>query len=324
MKKIGFYFGERENAVNFYRQNRFAEILKEDYEIEFPKTQCAESILDYDAIAFKNLPMNIMYAQQVLYNAELRGAKIIIDLDDDYLAIPEENMAYKAFASEEFQFIFRLFLEKAERVIVSTEYLKYKYEELCKNIFVLPNMIDMDWFNEKIRNVTPLKPKALMRGRARVAWGGGGLAHRNEFKYLQEIINITKKYDIELDIIGIDPLDLHKFEINWDCVNLYGFMPLQHYYRFVYHRNYDLMCAPLDDIEFNKSKSDIKILEAYALNNNCGCVCSNVEPYKGYKYAGMGLEEALSNIKELQEATKEYAEKKFMNKDLVRSAYANL
>ena len=237
---------------------------------------------------------------------------MVRSFDDDYFNVPKTNIASDFFNDRQYINIYTEFLERADRLIVSTEYLKEKFLKYNSNIKVLHNQVNLRWFKDNVYHHVVCSKKNI-----RIAWGGAGLCHRDEFEQLRKLLETP---DIEIDLIGVDPFDLGEFDIDWGRVNIFGWMPLKQYYRFIWHRNYDLMYAPLADNEFNKSKSDIKILECMASCQDCGAVTDGYA-YKDYKFNGMGIQHALDNIKEYKEATREYVNARLLNTENVKEAY---
>jgi O-antigen biosynthesis protein len=239
-----------------------------------------------------------------------------MDVDDDIFNIPETNQAYEALHDENYLRYYEAFLGEADRIICSTQNLRSKLIRYNENTAIMPNFIDMDWVKENVYG-TPIGKKDKLR----IAWGGAGICHRDEFIYLKKLLEFK---DVEIDLLGIDPMDLKNFNVDYGRVNVFGWMPVMQYFRFLRHRNYDLMYAPLDESEFNEAKSHIKILECGAILENCGCVCpTKVAEYKNYGLCGVDIEEAIKNIGSFQIATKEYTEQFMLhnNQQIIKEAY---
>lgn len=163
-------------------------------------------------------------------------------------------------------------IRKSHGVIVSTDYLKQIFTPKNSKIFVIPNSIDFEiWDN--------LKPKKRKDKRIKVGWEGGA-GHQINLRLVKNVVfNILDKYPnvvFHFRFGGYEvPYLKHKRIIfedyhKWTNVNDY---PQE-----LKNMNADINIAPLRDLEFNRSKSNLRWLEASALK--IPTVASNVEPYR--------------------------------------------
>jgi len=311
---ITFYY-HNDGAIGLYRAYNPASMLKKYHNInlyELKELNKPRTIAGNDIVVLKSVPNSLLMSRSFYEECKYQKCKLYIDIDDDYFQVPESNIAFKFYQDKQYMEILTIYLQKADKLIVSTEYLKRKFEKYNKNVVILPNMVNLEWFKENIYH-KQVRPK----NKIRVAWGGAGVCHRDEFDLLKKLLQIK---DIEVDLLGIDPQDLNDFAIDWDNVNIFGWMPLEQYYRFLWHRNYDLMYAPLLDTEFNRSKSDIKILECFASCKDCGALTQGYA-YKDYKYNNVGIDYALEHLDELKAETKVYSTNRLLSEEIVKKAF---
>ena len=180
--------------------------------------------------------------------------KILVEIDDNILAVDSSNPAYgNVNPGSDHQRRFEEQLSEADGIITSTEYLKKLYKGYCKKIFVVKNSIDFGIWD---RLKTP-------RGHSKVRIGWEGASHHGEDLeiILPVIPKILKKYGdkVEFHFFGHIPDQLRNCSVFTNMVSI-------DQYPAVYKKlDFDIVLAPLQDTAFNRSKSNIRILEAGAL-----------------------------------------------------------
>jgi glycosyltransferase involved in cell wall biosynthesis len=198
---------------------------------------------------------------------------LVYECDDDLFNIPEWNFA-SPFYKDNRKYIEEI-VSLCSGVTVSTEYLKKLFLPYNSNISVIPNHLPKFlWGNASFNlNVDGYN-------KPRICYPGSfnhfdQKSDKGDFdKDLIEFVkNTTDKY--QWVFVGGMPLSLQG---NKD-IEYHGWQGVLEFPRFIRDLNIDIMLAPLEDIEFNKSKSNIKALEATVIG--VPLVCSNVEPYKG-------------------------------------------
>lgn len=202
-----------------------------------------------------------------------RGVKIVLDLDDFYELNPEHYLA-GVFTSHT-QTIKEMIL-LADVVIVTTEYLAYKIRPLNKNVVVIRNALPFD--TQQFTLSTDRDSDTLL------IWAGGA-SHEADLSL------VANTFDGELlTIAGYEVYpsspqgSSQRLTTNeWNKVrrkqpnaqykpavkNLGNYMSV--------YDGHAVAIAPLVDNEFNKCKSNLKILEAGA--KGLPIICSKVLPY---------------------------------------------
>lgn len=210
------------------------------------------------------------------------GAVVIADQDDDFMAIPNTHVAYKSIGpgnpkrTQDHQ----ISLTMVDQLIVSTPILAERFAtrklQSPENITIIPNA----WAN---RN--PLwDGSSLKSSRIVIGWGGT-ITHREDFKIAIPALEavVWPKYDVDIRIVG-DP-KIYQMLRN---VAEYGklFIPMVEYkvYPLVLTMC-DIWLAPLVDDHFNRSKSDIKLVEAGAAG--IPWIASPVPQYEAWKHGGI-------------------------------------
>lgn len=179
------------------------------------------------------------------------GKKIVFDNDDTYKQLPRDlNNQYREVIDEQLGW----FIRRADLVTTSTEFLKSEYENLNKNVVVLPNCIDPDDWPE---------PQEYQNGKLRV--GLVGSVGYDDWKVCKnDLERLSKEKDIRLVIMfGLSKRDWKLFEgLN---AEYHYFVPMKDYFQKLKSLKLDLMIIPRQDNYFNRCKSNIKFLEASML-----------------------------------------------------------
>lgn len=194
---------------------------------------------------------------------------IFWECDDDLFNIPEWNFAHPFYAKN--GDIIKQIISEFTGCTVSTPYLKKLYSPYNKNIRVIPNHLPKFIWGDSAF-------KEQKHNKVRICYPGSfnhfdATSNKGDFdqSLIDFIENTTDKY--QWVFVGGIPLQLK----NNKDIESYGWQTVFEYPNFIKNLDVDIMLAPLEDNEFNKSKSNIKALEATALG--IPLICSNIEPY---------------------------------------------
>lgn len=232
------------------------------------------------------------------------GAAVILDVDDDVFSVNRDNAAAASFfgADSKKLSIVKNALENADGLIISTKHLKkrlkpYSYQD---RMFVVENAVDFDIY-DKLKNNTH---KTYLH----IGWQGGS-SHNTDMSILNDVVKpVHDKYKNVRFTFSGDPgpelsghlkgLERVKLDRTW--------VPVDKFPQRMAKLGFDIQLAPLADNLFNRSKSNLRLIQAGALHTPC--VASPVEPYKSFpaKFAKTTEDwvEALSELiedKELRE-----------------------
>jgi len=176
---------------------------------------------------------------------------VIIDMDDDYAAIPKENPSYDQIGAGKTGYHEVLYktIEATTRLVVATDELVTRYKRPAT---VIKNYADED--NELW--TMPRRPHPVTIG-----WGGT-VTHREDFNLCQAAIMriLQERKDVRL-VIGVDQQIYNRFQDIPESQKL--FIPALQFdlYPCIYS-HMDIVLAPLVDNYFNRSKSDVKLLDS--------------------------------------------------------------
>lgn len=224
-------------------------------------------------------------ATAIFFFAQRAGKKVIIDVDDNYLDIPEGNNLYEKFRSgKRDRALLGSVLSLADALTVSTYPLKERLHEhirmihgIDKPIFVIPNMNDYkDW----IAPVGPKNPDRITIGYS------ASNSHQEDIQMVAPALrNIMKKYkNVHLQFIGTiekDKLPLYFKGFDNEMLSRIELgaaeSVFKEYPKLLGRTGWDIGIAPLVDTPFTRSKSHIKWME-YAMFE-IPTVASRVYPY---------------------------------------------
>lgn len=228
-----------------------------------------QGAMNADIVVFHRPVQKEMYEAALLLKEA--GKKIVMDNDDTYKAnagVPVQMFGKDRekldVAVEFMDSQLKKFAGIADLVTVTTEFLKKEYEEVNKNVVVLPNCVDpFDW-NEPEKNDT---------GKTRILITGSVASNRDYENIIPLLEKLKERDDVQvvLQALPADKEDLkesremYKPELDfWNQYNVewYPFMKLTDYLEFLPTLKIDIMLIPRYDNYFNRCKSNLKFLEA--------------------------------------------------------------
>ena len=190
---------------------------------------------------------------------------LLMEVDDLYTNVNSDSPAHQVYrygadapywANEQ--------METCDGVITSTEYLKGLFSKINDKVFVIPNGIDLQYFLYK-------KPKK--REKIRIGWCGSS-THNRDLEILDKVIS-SFNGKVEFYFFGGVP----DFLKNREGVTVdLGWVNLDKYFKKLKSLKFDIGLAPLRDSEFNRAKSNLRVLEYSALG--IPTVASDVLPYR--------------------------------------------
>lgn len=229
---------------------------------------------DADAIVFQRVETRHALAAFYALKDQFPNKPILAEIDDDIFDVAPYNPASISLApgSHLTQLAVDQF-RNSDGIIVSTPYLKDVYSELNQNIYVVPNSIDVQkWDN------APRKKKPGIR----IGWIGSG-SHSKDLELLDKVFPaiLEKNKDAKFVIASYFQDDLEalpSFLRNRKGVTIDNkWTPILKYPARLAGLDFDIALAPLVDNKFNRGKSNLRWLEYSALG--IPCVASNVEHF---------------------------------------------
>lgn len=248
-----------------------------------------------------------------------RGFKLIYEVDDVVFKeeIPDYNKFKHAFDNEEVRQNCIDIINMCDEVTVTCPYIKRIYEEKTghKNITVIPNFVPDFWMGHLFDGKEVARQFDKNKSKPRILYTGSG-AHYDvdnktggvdDFTHVRDFIRATvNKY--QWIFVGAFPPPLSDL-ISSKQIEFYPWQTLINYPKFIANLNAQLMVAPLQENSFNKSKSDIKFIEACTLG--IPCLCQDMETYSTAPEAlrfktAEELEDKINNILNWKNRNKYY------------------
>lgn len=250
----------------------------------------------FDAVIVKQMD-NPTAAAQMFFYSQQYDTPVILDLDDDYFSVKEDQPAWEHYKpGSQKRAIFAACLSMADAIFVSTQPLKDSYEKVLKDVYgmdaaitVLPNCTQIsDWFVPEAAHVEDFfKKKHEDRKSKKVVIGyAGSITHNADLKLvIPAVLQVMRTHkNVHFEIMGA--LNKNAF------IGMFGGLPAslskrislvggthswQGYPEALNEKGWDIGIAPLVDDAFTRAKSHIKWME-YSMVG-IPCVASPTYPY---------------------------------------------
>lgn len=214
--------------------------------------------------------------------------KIIYEVDDVVFKedIPDYNKFKFAFDSDEIRNNCIEIINMCDEVTVTCEYMRQLYQVRTgkKEITVIPNFVPYNWMGHQFDKRRIYDAYDKNKKKPRVLYTGSGAHYDVDNKnggvddfthVLSTVINTIDKY--QWVFVGAFPPALGPYVASKQ-IEFHPWQNLQDYPTFIASLNSQVMIAPLLDNSFNRSKSDIKFIEACVLG--LPCLVQDMETYK--------------------------------------------
>lgn len=288
-------------AVDYYRMQKPFEVLGRNYDVMYRTADSLkledEFIKSHDLVIFsRTIPQ---YAID-----KLNELCIPFGLDlDDYWYLPQEHILYESYKQNKTPELIINSIKAAHFVTCTTEILAEKIRPLNPNVHIIENGIDTE--------DTMWKPEKIKSGRVRFGFTGGTThipdvdlvakdvarsLYDNKFYHNGQVVlcGFNAEFNQPSIYVGYermltDDLKPLKFEREYlhSLKTLHLVDGRNKPYRRIWNKDIsefptvydeiDVVLAPLKDSEFNRCKSNIKMLEAGF--KDCGVIVSDIPPY---------------------------------------------
>jgi len=223
------------------------------------------------------------------------GFKIIYEIDDIVFHedIPMYNRNRDAFTTEEIRSSIIDIIEMCDEVTVTCGFMRdyFKSKTKNKNVTVIPNYLLQWWFDRYYNIKSLIKEYEKNRKKPAIAIFASGTHvdvvnrtnQRDDFTtVLPNIIKTRKEFNWKF--YGSYPLPLKPF-IDSGEITYNPWVPLPEFPRAVAESGAQLTFAALEDNNFNRAKSNIKLIESGAVGIPCVCpdMCTYQDALLKYK-----------------------------------------
>jgi len=281
LREWGFNWGEKESKDPFTceidnRDTSKPELKKMEVDDNFLKAfgwadvvyACRDERIQY--IAF------LGGLREKFQKEQKKKKPVIVDIDDYVQFTRPHNPGYLSFHPNSSYNLFNLkLLNIVDGMTVSTDYLRKVYKKENRFRYVCPNSLDIKW-RDSFRNIPPTIKKK--KDEVRIIWAGSAAHYENLKQLMTPLHNIMEKYEnVTFHYTGLFG-DLFNWPEFKDRIKTVKFSDLKHWPQKLKSMGGDIAVAPLVDNNFNRAKSNLRVLEYWAADYPV--IASPILPYK--------------------------------------------
>jgi len=220
-------------------------------------------------------PMQNVFIKELRKHQKEMGFRLIYEVDDIVFRndIPDYNRCKEAFATKETEDTILDIMGSMDEITVTCNFMKEYYINKTgnKKVTVIPNYAPKSWLSRLYDPERIAKSYEQYKRRPRVMYAGSGThvdvinrtGMKDDFEHvIEEIIKARKKFKFVWK--GTFPIALKPFIDNGD-MEFVQWSPLFDHPKSMFDTNCNVCFASLQDNIFNRSKSNIKIIEAGGL-----------------------------------------------------------
>ena len=205
------------------------------------------------------------------------NVRLILDLDD-YWVLESGHPMYGVYRHHNIPQKIRNHIKAVDHVICTNAFIAEKIKVLNPNVSVIPNCT-YSWYQQ-------FQPDPQIAYKTRFGWFGGAQHYEDIILMEQGLGVLASDKDLDgrytLYLGGYNENEMyHRYEQVFTAEyknDNYGRIQAADIYSYVGGYNYvDVCLAPLRDTTFNRCKSELKIIEAAAMNK--ALIASDVYPY---------------------------------------------
>lgn len=238
-------------------------------------------VVSRDVLAFLQCAKDL--ASGIWYKATGQRKVFITEIDDNIFDVPSGNVAAHPYQpNSEVEWVAEKQIEMSDALICSTQFLLDKIKGMFpdKPSYLIPNSLDFDIWDKLTFKDGGLPPKP--EGTIRIGYTGCS-NHRKDLELIREPMSaILKEFPNVQFFITPQPEPGGGFFAGWPDLPNMGFVAkwvgINEYPQFLKSWDLDIGIAPLQDNDFNRSKSNLRWLEYSAIH--IPTVASRVYPFK--------------------------------------------
>jgi glycosyltransferase involved in cell wall biosynthesis len=221
-------------------------------------------ILEYDVISIQidNAPSTIGMVEKL----KEMGKKVVYEVDDAFDVLETWHPQYAAWGREKVDQSIRM-MQLADLVTTSTPWLAEHFRKYNPNIQVIPNLLDL--------SVWPQAVRAENRSTFRIVWAGAK-SHKGDLDLVASALEKFAKICPSARIVFFGQMP-DGFDVPESQVEYHEAVDFEDYPEKLASLDADVAIAPLSECEFNRGKSNLRIIQYMA----CGwpVIASDIEPY---------------------------------------------
>jgi glycosyltransferase involved in cell wall biosynthesis len=202
------------------------------------------------------------------YFQEEHGLKIVVD-QDDMLEVEDSNPYKMHHDVSQAQEVIKITMDIADAVVATNEYLADRLKTLTKRVEVIPNYMDIEWWD--------MPKRENKSDRIRIGWAGS-FTHLDDLKMIAKPLRQLKKEFPIVEYVFVGDLRFKDVMPESEC--MLG-VPFEFWPAKLHGLQLDIGLAPVRDTEFNRCKSNIKWQE-YAVANVPGVYTDFLYNFRGF------------------------------------------
>ena len=226
-------------------------------------------------------PQQLEFVKFLRQLANQNNFRLIYEIDDISFAedIPDYNKYKTAFTDPVIRKSAQEMMAMCDEITVTCPFMRDYYREKTgnDNVTVIPNFMPKFWLDRFYDANRTMESYDRNKNKPRILYAGSG-AHfdveqrvkfKDDFYHVNDIIRKTvDKY--QWVFLGAHPLPIIDL-VRSGKVEFHPWKKLYEYGQGLYDLNVNMLVAPLQDNIFNRSKSDLKYIEASALGLPIAC-----------------------------------------------------
>ena len=231
------------------------------------------AIKDSNLVVFqREFPANLANYLAVMSRADNLGKPVVMDMDDDLLALPIHHPDRVKLNYAKAQIPILLGMVQAKALTVTTPYLADRLRKYNTNIFVLPNFLDDTLWQFNAPQVEPVSDKIRI-------FYMGTVTHVPDLEMLKPAFRgLAMKYPGQLEFVFYGANLEFEEDIPAIVTNCQSeTFVYADYVKVALSQKANIAIAPVEDIPYNHCKSSIKFFEYSAMG--LPGVYSRVTPY---------------------------------------------
>lgn len=220
----------------------------------YARSTAALDLRRFDTLVFSR-PQISPTAVREIQQARYLGKRVIVDLDDDFYALPPDHPGYNGVGPgnpARLQTLERA-LAQADLLVVATAALADRYRPLARRVEIVPN----GWTRSNPLWEQAIEPHATLN----LGWAGTPTHRADVALMVRDVVGFMRQTPQAQLVIGGDPGVWQMFaDLPEARRSFVPMVPFDLYPNLL--ARFDVLLAPLCDNAFNHAKSDIKLLEA--------------------------------------------------------------
>ena len=226
-------------------------------------------------------PQQLNFIKFLREVADKQNFRLIYEIDDICFAedIPDYNKFKGAFTDPQIRKSAQEIMAMCDEITVTCPFMRDYYRDKTgnKNVTVIPNFMPKFWLGNRSNITRAMKNFEDNKKKPRILYAGSGahfdvdnnVGQKDDFEHVNSVITKTvDKY--QWVFLGAFPLSLKPLVMSGK-IEFHPWSRLFEYGDKLRDLNVNMIVAPLQDNVFNRSKSDLKYIEACALGLPIAC-----------------------------------------------------